>query len=693
MDIGSETEQPAIVFDNVGETQPAMVFDTETGDVAAENFEVDLDAEPTDVPVHDTDVGISLPDAEELKMGASTMTSAQAAKKYKIYGIIGACLLVLIIGLSAGLSGGSSDNSTSKSAVQDGSGGDGESLSVTVDDNGFDGKGSLDRYNKAFHILSELSGEDPVKKRFSPQNRAANWITNGDSKQLPIPTTLAGTSSYSFVQRYVLAVLYYEWDGSDWTFGSKFLSNEDECDWNNGFQADVKHHYKFGASCSGEDQRIAEIFMPGNDMAGSIPMEIGHLTHLTHLSLYGNSLTGALPNTLVFLTDLNFLAMESNKLTGELPDYLTQKLQYLALGYNKFEGKIPSSMSQMQGLIEISFDNNQLTGKIDALTSLPNLKRLYLGHNKFDQEVDETFLEGSDVEELDLSHNAFSGSLPEHFFNEKKLKIIDISENQFTGGISEMISENKHIRYFSAYNNEIGGEIPFTISRLTHLTHLDLSGNKFSGKIPNTIANMTRLEYLFLANNNLLDEAPIPDYTSLVKLEELSLKGTHRTGRIPTSISTLTNLVLLDLGVNKLTGKIPKDMQTLTKLKYLVLNSNKLNSTITVGFEKLESIDLLLLDDNKLTGGAAHVCGDDGPEGPSKMSADCSEFNDGCECCTYCCSGDNDDDNCYENEDLLANIDLEWEQRFSLNSGYDRSQGFVFSENIEFRPKQRLTEN
>ncbi len=95
----------------------------------------------------------------------------------------------------------------------------------------------------------------------------------------------------------------------------------------------------------------------------------------------------------------------------------------------------------------------------------------------------------------------------------------------------------------------------------------------------------------------------------------------------------------------------------------------------------LAPLELLLLDDTSLTGGADHVCGDSGPKpGPTIMSADCREFN--CTCCTYCCA---DQKICYEETDLLSNIDLTYEETFAVDSTYKRTD-YVFSENIEFRP-------
>lgn len=100
---------------------------------------------------------------------------------------------------------------------------------------------------------------------------------------------------------------------------------------------------------------------------------------------------------------------------------------------------------------------------------------------------------------------------------------------------------------------------------------------------------------------------------------------------------------------------------------------------------------MILLDNNNITGGAAHVCGPDGPTGPSVMSSDCCKGDDckdvaelECECCTYCCA---DKTSCYNDQDLLSNLDLEWEHTFSVNTGYIRDS-FVFSENIVFEVKR-----
>jgi hypothetical protein len=89
---------------------------------------------------------------------------------------------------------------------------------------------------------------------------------------------------------------------------------------------------------------------------------------------------------------------------------------------------------------------------------------------------------------------------------------------------------------------------------------------------------------------------------------------------------------------------------------------------------------MILLDENQITNGAEYLC-DGGPPQLAIFSADCDMYN--CTCCNkYCChSGET----CYDDQDLLANMDLQWETTFSVDSGFDRDS-WVFSENIEFRP-------
>ena len=113
---------------------------------------------------------------------------------------------------------------------------------------GFDGQGSVDRYNQAFNVLKEISLPDAITSAGTPQNRACNWIANSDERRIDIPANATVEDSYVFVQRYVLALLYYSLAGPTWPLQTRFLSSEDECFWNMGMRAD-EDFTTFGTEC------------------------------------------------------------------------------------------------------------------------------------------------------------------------------------------------------------------------------------------------------------------------------------------------------------------------------------------------------------------------------------------------------------------------------------------------------------
>jgi hypothetical protein len=82
--------------------------------------------------------------------------------------------------------------------------------------------------------------------------------------------------------------------------------------------------------------------LAGNQLAGTIPPEIGDLENLTELELGGNLITGLIPPEI-----------------GEL-----ESLTFLHLEYNQFTGPIPSEISNLSNLVWLNFVHNQLTGEI-----------------------------------------------------------------------------------------------------------------------------------------------------------------------------------------------------------------------------------------------------------------------------------------------------------------------------------------
>jgi hypothetical protein len=115
----------------------------------------------------------------------------------------------------------------------------------------------------------EISSAHALYEESSPQYKAVEWIATKDPEQLPIPAYGAGgggggddnsfgsttvnpnnsDNHFHFVQRYVLAVLYFALDGEGWNNDLHFTSNLHECSW---FEREVDRDgeaYAMGVTC------------------------------------------------------------------------------------------------------------------------------------------------------------------------------------------------------------------------------------------------------------------------------------------------------------------------------------------------------------------------------------------------------------------------------------------------------------
>ena len=98
----------------------------------------------------------------------------------------------------------------------------------------------------------------------------------------------------------------------------------------------------------------------GNNLRGTIPPELGNLTHARELRLSNNYLTGTIPSTLGNMTALVILRLSGNALSGP----------------------VPSELDNLSTLWELRLHRNQLTGELPrTLMNLPSLYRLRIEDN------------------------------------------------------------------------------------------------------------------------------------------------------------------------------------------------------------------------------------------------------------------------------------------------------------------------
>jgi Leucine-rich repeat (LRR) protein len=409
-----------------------------------------------------------------------------------------------------------------------------------------------------------------------------------------------------------------------------------------------------------------------NNLRGTIPPEIQHLSKLNFLDLSSNGLSGALPSELKKLTLLKFLHMDANQLTGTIPAWLGNSLgnlKALGLSDNLLHGSLPGSLanSLSNNLKTLSLSRNMLTGDIAILKRMRFLKFLYLNDNEFQGRLDHGLLADMPfLLEADLSNNQLSSKLPEYLFL-RKLKILDLSSNQFTGLLpffGAMSTVASPLEFLSVRNNSLSESIPSgLLTHLRRLTHLDLSFNQFTGHCPQSIGNMTDLSYLFLGNNSLnVAGGTIPNHLqSLTKLRELSLANLNLQGPIPTWFENFADLRLLDLSQNQLIGSIDLDFQKLQNLVFLMLHDNFLSGSLPASLSTLPNLVVLSLHQNDFVDNgidAGSICRDDSKL--ELMTVDCGEID--CPCCDECC----DSDDCYDGViwKTLEYSDGDWEERF-----------------------------
>jgi Leucine-rich repeat (LRR) protein len=253
-----------------------------------------------------------------------------------------------------------------------------------------------------------------------------------------------------------------------------------------------------------------------NNLKGTIPPEIQHLTKLDFLDLKDNDLSGSIPSALKELPLLYYLDLKFNQLTGSIPHFLgdLQRLKVLGLSKNQLEGSLPGSLGTLSGLQTLAIDGNHLTGDLAPVAMMTNLEYLYAEENDLHGNLDHGLLADlKSLIEADLSGNRLeSAMIPTHMFSLPQLRVLDLSSNSISGSLPTSLPDNSVLEYLNLRMNSISSSIPDSISNLRALTHLDLEANAFMGDLPaDSLASLKDLSYLFLGENPSLNNATMPD--------------------------------------------------------------------------------------------------------------------------------------------------------------------------------------
>lgn len=491
---------------------------------------------------------------------------------------------------------------------------------------------------RSFLVDNGVTSQEALEETGSPQALAAEWITSKDLEQRQVPAMLH--SQQRFVQRYVLAVLYYALGGDEWKEDLRWLTAEDECAWYDNRQIVdyVQTRMAFGVTCN-EHLFVKNLFLPKNNLVGSLPPEIRFLTGLDLLSLPYNAINGRLPNEMAELTGLNYLDLKYNKISGYLPGWIgdLEELEVLGLSNNEFAGSVPVNFGTLARLKTLGLDDNALTGDLTFASHLDNLEYFWADRNLFEGFIGNDFLANMPkLRQLDLSFNALKGAnVPEHLLQHPTLEVLDLSDNTMIGGIPDLVDDNMALQFLSLRKMGLHHPLPTTLPKLRRLTHLDLFGNEITGTIPNDLGEMVSLNYLFLGQNNFNATSFLPPFLSqLFNLRELSLSSTNIGGQLEGWLSYLKELRLLDLSNNSMVGEVPQEVWDLPELRYLLLNNNDFSGTVPTTATAAAKMQILSLYHTDLQGDVNYFCESNGKI--DLLAADCT-MTCSTECCPKCC--------------------------------------------------------
>ena len=289
-----------------------------------------------------------------------------------------------------------------------------------------------------------------------------------------------------------LNALYEAADGDNWVSNQNWLSNRPIGTW-------------YGV-ITDENDRVIELDLSDNELNGTIPSELGHLTYLEVLYLSENQLSGSIPSEISVLSNLIELSLWTNELTGPIPPELGRlaNLEILHLGKNELSGTIPTELGNLTNLEELGLYSNKLTGVIPAeLGDLTNLEWLGLTENRLSGPIPPKLDKLTNLKELYLGQNELSGTIPPELGNLTNLEELFLHSNKLSGAIPSELGNLTKLTALSLWGNGLSGTMPSELGNLTKLTGLGLADNKLSGDIPPELGNLASLEQLYLSGNRL----------------------------------------------------------------------------------------------------------------------------------------------------------------------------------------------
>ena len=296
---------------------------------------------------------------------------------------------------------------------------------------------TFDPVNRTSHkwessiTISGLNTANPVYVVVRTVSEAGLWnqstLTSGLSEEVMAVTV--GPLGIPEAEYDALVALYISANGNGWADRTNWFTSSTP--W-------------YGVTI--EDYHVVGLDLKQNDLAGTIPPQIGDLSHLEVLDLFDNYLTGSIPAELGNLKNLKELYLSGNELTGSIPAALggLGRLEWLDFYDNQLTGSIPPEVGSLFELWALDLSGNQLNGAIPAeLGNLANLNWLVLEDNRLTGPIPAQLGQLVNLSVLFLGSNGLTGEIPHSFVDLTNLSDVnglDVSYNGLWSSDGDVIA-------------------------------------------------------------------------------------------------------------------------------------------------------------------------------------------------------------------------------------------------------------
>ena len=288
----------------------------------------------------------------------------------------------------------------------------------------------------------------------------------------------------------------------------------------------------YGITCSSEGQeKVTDIILSSNNLAGTVPHEIFQLPYLQSLVLDSNFIEMQNLDRIIDSTQFQTLDLSNTGIKDVGGIGRSRTLRELHIKSNNLEGPFPAEIFDMVSLEQLDFDFCHFSGTLGSkIGQLTNLKTLAGDSNKLSGSLPSELGNLSNLVTMTLGRNSFIGSIPSSLNGLSSITLLDLSDQTEHGGPG------------------LSGELPALFS-LGSLSKLILNSNAISGSVPTNFlqgVNREVFEYADISSNSIIGHIP----SSVAHLLHLHLHDNLISGVAAAMCSTSRGAIYKEYGCN-----------------------------------------------------------------------------------------------------------------------------------------------